>query len=336
MFDNLKKRYTESNIPKITKLFKRKALPPIPKDLAANKPLQKAVIRKHRRKVGKRLLCVVFGSAALSAGLQLTPDLVSTKFDDFMVQRGYPADLSKNFSTGEIRVYDRFNPLYPFHLAGREVGMIWHESLKEQHVGPIFPLLATPRVYVQGLWNGTKDMFPGSQLDAYSMAPNDALKNRVNFIRPPDEFSLNGFLEDFSGQDGSALKFKSDRNDLRYVLFEFVMLHEARHGDQQKLAFINANEADADLYAFQVMASRGVPPALLNEAATIVAHARAINGAMRGDAAHASTFTLERGRERIFDAYEDATDFSRLHMVLAEADHRNDAAFPADMPAGNR
>ncbi len=36
-----------------------------------------------------------------------------------MARRGYADDYSKNFHTKEIRVYDRFNPLYPFHLAGR-------------------------------------------------------------------------------------------------------------------------------------------------------------------------------------------------------------------------
>jgi hypothetical protein len=212
----------------------------------------------------------------------------------------------------------------------------WHEQMKLTHLAAIPLAVATPFIYVGGLEKGFSDMVFPNALDAYSMTTNDKLSERVNFIRPPGEFSLDGFLRDFSRQDGEKLTFRNDRKDLRDVLFAFVMLHEARHGDQEKRAYITANEADADLYAFRVLASRGVDPGLLNEAATIVKHARALNATLGGDQAHVSTFTLDRGGERIFDAYEDAADFKRLHDVLHEADVRNDRVFPRGMPAGNR
>lgn len=333
MLDNLKKKFKDF---KLRDIFKRKAGPPIPKELLANKPLQKAIVWRHRGKVLKRLGAIFLASAALSTGLQYTPNLVSTKFDDFMAGRGYADNLSQNFHTGEIRVYDRFNPLYPFHLAGREVAIEWHESLKITHLAAIPLAFETPSIYWGGLKKGFEDMLPGSELDAYSMANNDKPSDRVNFIRPPGEFSLDSFLADFSGVDGGKLTFKNDRQDLRDVLFAFTMLHEARHGDQEKLANMNANESDADLYAFRVLQARGVDPALLKEAATIVAHARSLNAVLRGDAGHVSTFTLQRGSGRIFDGYQDAAAFKRLHDVLGEADVRNDKAFPQRMPAGQR
>ncbi len=333
MFDNLKKKLKEF---RLRDIFKRKAQPQIPQELLNNKPLRKAIEKHHRRKIYKRLRNIFLASAALSTVLQSAPDLVSTKFDDFMSARGYDNNLSQNYSTGEIRVYDRFNPLYPFHLAGREVAISWHEEMKLTHLAAIPLAIETPFVYTGALWKGFSDMIHNNQLDAYSMTTNDKLSDRVNFIRPPGEFSLNGFLDDFSGVDGGKLTFRNDRQDLRDVLFEFVMLHEARHGDQDKRAYITANEADADLYAFRVLQSRGVDPKLLNEAEMIVANARVLNATMGGDQAHVSTFTLERGGERIFDSYEDAADFRRLHDVLEEADVRNDRNFPAAMSTGNR
>jgi len=186
------------------------------------------------------------------------------------------------------------------------------------------------------VFKGFMDMLPGDALDAYSMASNDKVELRTNFIRPPGEFSVQSFLSDFSNIEGDHFKFQHSQKDIQKVLFEFVMLHEARHGDQQKVAFITANESDADLYAFRVMAARGTDPALLQEAATIVAHARAINATLNGDQAHVSTFALLRGSQRIFDAHEDAAAFKRLHDVLAEADKANDKRFPVDMAAGTR
>jgi hypothetical protein len=333
MLDNLKKKLKEF---KLRDIFRRKAGPPIPKELLADKPLQKAIVRRHRWKVLRRLSGIFLASAALSTGLQYTPDLVSTKFDDFMTGRGFEGNYSQHFHTGEIRVYDRFNPLYPFHRAGHEVALEWHESMKITRLAAIPLALWTPFMYLGNLGSGFADMIPFSSLDAYSIANNDKPADRINFIRPPAEFSLNDFLADFSGVNGERLTFKNDREDLRDALFLFVMLHEARHGDQEKLAYLNANESDADLYAFRVMQARGIDPALVRETAAIVAHARAISAVLHGDAAHASTFTLQRGSGRIFDAYQDEASFRRLHEVLQEADVRNDKAFPLRMNAGQR
>ena len=334
MLDNFKKKLKEF---KLRDIFKRKAKTPIPKELLNDKPLQKAIVWRHRKKVLRRLCGIFLASAALSTGLQYTPNLVSTKFDDFMAGRGYADNLSQHFHTGEIRVYDRFNPLYPFHRAGREVALEWHENMKITRFAAIPLVFKTPGTYWDGLTGGFWDMLPGGgELDAYSMANNDKPSERVNFIRPPAEFSLDSFLRGFTGVNGEKLTFKNDREDLRNVLFAFVMLHEARHGDQEKLAPLNANESDADLYAFKVMQARGVDPALLQEAATIVAHARALSAVLGGDASHVSTFTMQRGSARIFDAYQDEAAFQRLHDVVREADVRNDTAFPVRMPAGQR
>ncbi|MDE1151142.1 MAG: hypothetical protein PW788_01280 [Micavibrio sp.] len=322
---------------KLRNIFKRAAQPPVPEEIVNNKAVRKAVLKSQRKKVFRRLRLAFLASATLSAALQFTPNLVSTPYDEFMASKGYPADLSQNFHAKEIRVYSRNNPLYPFHLAGRETGMLWHETMKEHHAGLIPLAIGTPFIYTGALFKGFTDMIPGgSKLDAYSMSSNDTVSTRTNFIRPPGEFSLASFLSDFSGIDGKGLEFKNKPEEIRKALFEFVMLHEARHGDQQKLAFITANEADSDLYAFRVMAARGMKPELLQEVGQIVLHARSLNAVLGGDESHVSTFALARGSQRIFDAHQDAAAFERLHSLLVEADRLNDGALPTDMPGGNR
>lgn len=317
-----------------------KALPPepqVPKEVSENKYVQKAVLKSRGRKTLRRIRNIFLASATLSTGLQFAPDLVSSKFDDYMKAQGYTQTYSDHFHTGDIRVYDRYNPLYPFHLAGKSVAVTWDQAMRENHTSYFDLTLATPLIYGNTLWKGFTDMLPfGSDLDAYSITTNGAPEDRTNFIRPPGQFSLNSFLRDFSGVEGRALEFTSDRDELRDVLFQFVMLHEARHGDQNRAAFMTANESDADLYAFRVLSARGVDRTLLNEAANIVLHARALNATLAGDAGHASTFSMQRGGQRIFDAHQDAAAFDRLHTVLAEADRRNDANFAPDMPVGNR
>lgn len=324
---------------KLRAAFGMKAKPPektdVPQEILENKHVQKAVLKKVRRRHLKKIGLAFAASAALSTGLQYAPDLVSTKLDNFMAQKNFGSDYAQHFHAKEIRVYDRFNPLYPFHLAGNAVKMTWQDGERDG-LGAVPLVVGTPFLYTGMLWKGFTDMIPGNKLDAFSISNSDEAANRTTYIRPPGDFSLNRFMGDFSGVNGQKLEFQSDREVLRDILFQFVMLHEARHGDQDKTVFGATNESDADLYAFRVMKARGTDSTLLNEAATIVAHARAINGAVGGDAEHASTFTLQRGQQRVFDAHQDAASFERLNQLLAEADARNRDKFPDAMPRGNR
>ena len=84
------------------------------------------------------------------------------------------------------------------------------------------------------------------------------------------------------------------------------------------------------------MQARGTDPALLQEVATLITHARTINSVIGGDISHATSFALMRGTERLFDAHEDASTMERLHKVLNEADDFNDKAFPPGIKSGNR
>ncbi|MBI1215384.1 MAG: hypothetical protein GC185_06155 [Alphaproteobacteria bacterium] len=321
----------------LSSIFRRKAkLPPIPEDILSNKRVQKEIFKRRRRKWRNRILGVLLASSALSTGLQFHPGLVSKPFNEYMAEQGYPGDLSQNFHAREIRVYERNNILYPFHLAGNETSIIWHEAEKDPHQNKTRLAIATPFIYTEGLIKGFGDMIFPNALDAYSMSNDDDPSLRQCFIRPPADFSLNRFFADFSRVDSKDFKFQHSDAALKKTLFEYVMLHEARHCDQEKTVYVNANESDADIYAFRVLQDRGTDPGLLQETKTIITHLRAMNAVLKGDDSHASTFAMMRGGESVFTAHEDAASFTELRALIGEAGKYNDNAFPSHMSDGQR
>jgi len=320
-------------------LFSRKAkreLPPIPEAVLNDKRVQKTIIRRRRRKRLKRILAVLLASSALSTGLQFHPELVSKPYDQYMAEQGYATNLKDHFHAAQINVYDRHSLLYPFHLAGNETRIIWHEAEKKPHHSTLQLAVASPVIYTAGLIKGFEDMIMPQALDAYSMSNGDDPATRTCFIRPPSDFSLAGFFADFSRVNSKDFHFQHSKEDLKRTLFEYVMLHEARHCDQDKSAYTTANEADADLYAFRVLQARGTDPGLLQETMSIITHLRAFNAVMSGDTQHVSTFTLERGSETIFTAHEDAAAFRELRDIIQEAGAHNPKAFPAGMSQGKQ
>src|SRR5690606_32139152 len=101
---------------------------------------------------------------------------------------------------------------------------------------------------------GMGDTFSSGALDAYSISTDAPLSERNVFIRPPaDNFTVQEFLRDFAGLNLPDVQFEHDHKEIERVLFEYVMLHEARHGDQAKSVSTALNEADADRYAFDVL-----------------------------------------------------------------------------------
>lgn len=119
-----KKKFTE----RLRDIFRRKAKPaPVPAAIYNDKRVQKAVIKSRRRRFLKRFLMTSVAAAAISAGTHYAPDTVSTPFNQFMYEQGHAADLKTHFHAQNTRVYDRWNPLYPFHLAGQGVKITWQE-----------------------------------------------------------------------------------------------------------------------------------------------------------------------------------------------------------------
>lgn len=317
-------------------IFRRSSKPPVPAEIVNDKRVQKAVFKNHRRKRWRALRNVALVSTAISTILQFNPNIVSTSYDDHMAARGYNTPHAENFNAPNVRVLDRHNPLLPFYTAGTRVVDGWDEA-DRQGMGLGTKVIVTPFAYMLGFGSGLGDIISGQSLDAHALRTAAPLDERNVYIRPPaDNFTVNDFLREFAGMDLQELQFKHDNRDIARVLYEYVMLHEARHGDQDPGVSTALNEADSDRYAFSVLATRGYDRELLQEVREIVTHGRTMASVLGGGTSHATSLSLMRAYPTAFDAYEDGASFKRLHNILADAVHMNEELFDPDLPVGNR
>ncbi len=317
-------------------IFKRSSLPPVPAEIVNDKRVQKAVFKNHRRKRWRALRNIALVSTAISTILQFNPNIVSTSYDEHMAARGYTAAHQENFNAANVRVLDRHNPLLPFYTAGSSVVDGWREA-DRQEMGLVTKAVITPFAYAIGFGSGFGDIISSHSLDAHAVSTAAPVSERNVYIRPPaDNFTVNDFLSDFAGLHLSELQFQHDNADISRVLYEYVMLHEARHGDQDKSVSTALNEADADRYAFTVLATRGYSPDLLQEVRDIIIHGRTMASVLGGGTSHSTSLSLMRHYPSAFDAYEDGAAFKRLHNILADAVHMNEDLFDPNMPMGNR
>jgi len=329
-----KKKFTE----RLRDIFRRKATkPPVPAEIVNDKRVQKAVFKNHRRKRWKQIRNIAIASTALSALVNMQPDLVSKPYDQFMAEKGYTVSSQELFEAENIRVYNRGNLLYPFHAAGNETVIDWQE-LERAGYGPISRTIMAPFSYISGFTGAVGNMIAPSVVDAYSISNSGPVEDRTVFIRPPRDFTVDEFLGEFAGIKvaNADYRFRHDNADIERVLFQYVMLHEGRHGDQHKTANGTLNEADADQYAFNVLARNGTDPALLNEVRTIVTFGRILASVNGGGTTHATGFALMRPLVTTYDAHTDAATFRTLHNMLDDVARTNEEAFEDDVPMANR
>ncbi|MDP2206948.1 MAG: hypothetical protein Q8K65_11650 [Alphaproteobacteria bacterium] len=332
-----KKKFTE----RLRDLFRRKAKPaPVPPEVYNDKRVKKAVFKANRRRFYKRILLTSVAAAAISTGTHYAPDSVSTPFNTYMTEKGHAENFHDHFHAKNIRVYDRWNPLYPFHLAGQGVKITWSEIDQDKESGnaakAFGKAVTTPIVYYSMLFKGVGDLILPHPIDAYALSGNAPHDQREVFIRPPKAINLDDFISDFGRVNTAEMTFKNDTAELERVIFEYIMLHEARHGDQNKGVAVSLNEADADRYAFDVLAARGNKTELLSEARAIITHSRTMSSVLGGGTSHTTSVALLRPYATPYNAYRDEAALSRLHKVLSDADIMNKDAFPEDMSRGNR
>ncbi len=313
---------------------------PVPSEIYNDTRVQKAVFKARRRSFIKRLLVSSVAAAAISTGTQYYPDTVSTPLDQYMADKGHTPDFSIHFHAANIRVYDRWNPLYPFHLAGQGAKLTWQAIDADPEGGPIgkgiSKGLSTAIIYPSMLFQGFSTLLMPNALDAYAI-PNDAPHDkREVFIRPPGEIKIADFISDFGRVNSDKLYFNNSPKDLERVLYQYIMLHEARHGDQRTDVATSLNEADADRYAFSVLAARGHKKELLDEALAIITHSRTMASVLGGGTSHTTSVALLRPYQTPYAAYKDEAALQRLHKVLSDADVMNKDVFPKDMSRGNR
>lgn len=329
---------------RLSSIFSRKARPKPPSvspEIYNDTRVQKAVLKARRRSFIKRVLVSGVAAAAISTGTQYYPDTVSTPLNQYMADKGHTPDFSIHFHAANIRVYDRWNPLYPFHVAGQGAKLTWQAIDADPEAGGsiskgISKGLSTAIVYPTMLFQGFSTLLMPNALDAYAI-PNDAPHSkREVFIRPPGEIKIADFLSDFSRVSSDKLYFQNEPKDLERVLYQYIMLHEARHGDQRTDVATSLNEADADRYAFSVLAARGHKKELLDEALSIITHSRTMASVLGGGTSHTTSVALLRPYQTPYAAYKDEAALQRLHKVLTDAEVMNKDAFPEDMGRGNR
>lgn len=327
---------------RLTSIFSRKAKPaPVPPEVYNDPRVQKAVFKARRRQFFKRLLVSSVAAGALSTATQYYPDTVSTPLNQYMAEHSQSQNFDAHFHAANIRVYDRWNLLYPFHLAGQATKLTWR-SVDENNpdegsfVRGLSKATATAVIYPTMLFQGFTTLALPQPLDAFAIPNNAPHDQREVFIRPPGKIDLDDFVSDFGRVNSNTLSFKNDKKELERVLFEYVMIHEARHGDQNIHVATSLNESDADSYAFRVLAARGNAPALLDEARDIITHSRTMASVLGGGTSHTTSLALLRTYQTPYEAYKDEASLNRLHKVLSDADAMNKDAFTEDMSRGNR
>ena len=329
-----KKKFTE----RLRDIFRRKApKPPVPAEIINDKRVQKAVFKNHRRKRWKQIRNIAIASTALTALTHMAPDFVSKPYDQFMAEKGYTVSSQELFQAENIRVYNRGNLLYPFHAAGNETVISWQE-LDREGFGTFSKAVTAPFSYISGFTGAVGNMISPSLVDAYSISNSGPAKDRTVFIRPPSDFTVGEFLREFAGVNPAQAeyRFQHENKDIERVLFEYVMLHEGRHGDQSKSANGTLNEADADQYAFDVLTRNGTDPALLEEVRTIITFGRILASVQGGGTTHATGFALMRPLRTTYDAHTDAATFRTLHNMLDDVARTNEEAFKDDVSMANR
>lgn len=314
-------------------------------------------VRRVRSWVYKGALVFLLSSTALSTILHFCPNATSQSFDDFMKSKGFDDNLSAHFHAADIRVYKRDNPLVIWRMAGDQVvENIWHRSLLDEqgHAGKspgagaiayksAVSVIAYPVALFSRLWASMNAMPP---LDVNTVRGSDAFESRNVFIYPLADASAEEYIKSFIPLLIRApLHFKNDPEEIRKAFFQYVMLHEARHGDQDnhllemdnpffpvrtggaKEVSESTNESDADVYAFQVLRARGVNSAVLDELLEIMTHVRRLGEVIGYQSDHTTSLALARGGQNLLEGITDKRDFESLYRALDQAYRLNKDKF---------
>lgn len=172
---------------------------------------------------------------------------ITTPFPQYMDDRGYPG-LSKHFEQKNLRVVHA------------DIDALQERDSAEQDT------VSRLRAQSQRL------VFQGEMLGL--------------IVPPPEDLTARQLWGQFMGADLGALTYAVPDEDVRRLLFEHIMLHEARHCDQTGETQSCAREADADQYGFDVLQEINVPAALLAQYKEDFINARVISALVYKDTLH--------------------------------------------------
>jgi hypothetical protein len=275
-----------------------------------------------RKALGRelKLLSRIFLTVtALSSVLQGAPALTSQPLEDFLETKSETPNLKQHFHASAIRIYDRHNVLYPFHLAGQAVRWQWQEKKTEQGAGDRLADVAAG--YAAALFRGVEDILPfSSPLSAFSIADHAAVAERTCFVRPPGKTDITDYLREMSGLALPVFTTRNAPEKLADAFFLQALLHEARHCDQERGAVATSVlESDADLYAFGVLEAHPelVDRQTLGELKEIWSHLRFFEAVTKGPG-HFTTYAIERGSLSGLEAERDEAALFRFRNIVRD------------------
>ena len=288
-------------------------------DAAATVSEKAAVVT---RKVFKGAAWSLLASTGLATVLQFAPGLVSQTTQDYMHDHGYDTTQLDQFKAADTRVYERGNPLVPFHMAGHSVRRMW-----SQEGNALIKSFVAPFALHDGFTTGIERMRSDSRLAAYSSSTaHDNPADRNVFITPSDATTPpTQWLREMTGIKVEHLDFgRHSEAEMTKMLAEYVFFHELRHGDQSKDDNRTLKESDADNYSLHVAALGGSAPSLVGETRIFVMALRTISATLHGESSHATALSLRRGMDDDFVRDDPLHNYSLQHRG-----HSDGSAFVA-------
>lgn len=332
---------------KLRDVFTSLAKKPTPEEKALQaryKQFKKHVLKNHfGLKVWRGLRNTVIGlftaAASISTATEVFPGLATQSFGDYMKEKGYGENLDDYYRNKDIRVW-RNDWIMPFKFAGmvtrEEIRQI---GLQKDGLSYVANMLWEPVRYSITL----KDMIKrvNQYPDAYPFTQNvgQMLGNdETSYIRTGGKnFTMDLMLRSTLPGNFSLITFnyKSDPVALDSMFQKYVMLHEARHADQNLFTISNMDETDADQFAFAVLESENANPDMLAELKRIVLTIRALGGVAGGDHFHYSSEFNDTPRS-ILQGIEDASGAEQFARVLRVVSANNTHVFEDSVDAFNR
>lgn len=268
----------------------------------------------YARRRPKRSL--VLASLSLGIATQPLPQTVSTPLDDYLASRDMPA-IGPYFSTGHIRVYNRYNVLQAWHST----------TFMTRQSGPA--LLHNPlRVFDLAESNLTTFLttFVPTTLDAYSIgSAEDRPQDQQCFIRPPGNARLADYINGFTGFEAKHYGTALPEATMQKVFYTYIMAHEARHCDQRGSWRPNSQiiESDADLYALRVV-NRIYGAEAAREMRALLLPLRTLSTVVGKDDGHASAPVLVTGSQSMQQSLRDKAAYTLLRDLLSAVVENND------------
>lgn len=266
----------------------------------------------------------------MAAAMQEMPGLCSSPADDYLRANNYPDSVAQNYDISRMHVYQRNNPLYALHQAGRPFASF---SDNPQPTGRKLVQLPFAMLGV-GVKAGV-ELFRSDVSDNAFADPNNS---ETCFIRPPKEdFDLAAAVAHSSAifEIASMDNFVTDapQEEIRQALRTVIMAHEMRHCEQPRHEYVAIKESDADLKAIEVLRQSGYDEAVVKETYQLMVASRVLS-TLVSDMSHDTSTSIFNGQAGFYDVVRTGTAHRGVGLLVGDvvANHR----FPQDMPYAER